>query len=171
MSQTPPPPPRRPTGTFGQGEKPADTKSLVQQIMAEQKEQKEVLKEAISKSEKRFPLGPVAAGVLLVTNLVVWLVFPPTRETQDRRKPAEVERDLRLVVASAASEIEVWRRTHGGAIPKSLTEAGVKDAGLTFRMVDSTMYEIKGAEHGAMVTYRSNTAINDFLDAGLGPRK
>ena len=27
MSQTPPTPPRRPTGTFGHGEKPADTKS------------------------------------------------------------------------------------------------------------------------------------------------
>ena len=171
MSTTPPTPPRRPTGTFGHGEKPTDTRSLVQQIMAEQKEQKQVLREAINKSEKRFPLGPVAAGVLLVANLVVWLVFPPTRQTQDLRKPAEVERDLRLVVASAASEIEVWRRTHGGGIPKTLTEAGVKDAGLTFRMVDSTMYEIKGTERGAAVTYRSNTAINDFLDAGLGPRK
>lgn len=139
--------------------------------MAERKEQKEVLKEAIGKSEKRFPLGPVAAGVLVVTNLVVWLVFPPTRQTQDLRKPADVERDLRLVVASAASEIEVWRRTHPGAIPKTLAEAGEKDGGLTFRMVDSTVYEIKGAEHGATVTYRSNTAINDFLGAGLGPRK
>ena len=79
MSQTPPTPPRRPTGTFGHGEKPADTKSLVQQIMAEQKEQKQVLREAINKSEKRFPLGPVAAGVLLVANLVVWLVFERRR--------------------------------------------------------------------------------------------
>ena len=64
MSQTPPPPPRRPTGTFGRGEKPADTQSLVQQIMAEQKEQKQVLREAINKSEKRFPLGPVAGHAL-----------------------------------------------------------------------------------------------------------
>ena len=114
MSQTPPTPPRRPTGTFGHGEKPADTKSLVQQIMAEQKEQKEVLKEAIGKSEKRFPLGPVAAGVLLVTNLVVWLVFPPTRQTQDLRKPADAQKHFQTLHDGVTTDISRSRAACSG---------------------------------------------------------
>jgi hypothetical protein len=33
------------------------------------------------------------------------------------------------------------------------------------------VYEVRGESHGLFLSYRSNTPISDFLDAGLGIRK
>lgn len=165
---SPRPPARRPTPPHSaEAAKPADTRSLVQQIVTEQKEQKAVLQEAMTRRAKRSTLVPVAAVMLVLANVAGWLVFPPTRDTSgDHRTAAEAERDLRLVVASAASNVEVWRRTHGGGLPATLTDAGVRDSGLTFVKVDSTEYEIRAVDRSTKVKYQSNMAIGDFIDAG-----
>jgi hypothetical protein len=152
--------------------KPPGTKSLVQQIVEEQKQKKAELREAMQRKEKRSRLGPVAAGVLIAANVVAWAIFPPVRDTSgDTRTPAEVERDLRTVIASAAGQVESWRRTHDGRLPPSLAQAGVSDTGLTYVNVDGTVYEVRGESRGIRLSYRSNTLITDFLDAGLGIRK
>lgn len=51
---------------------------------------------------------------------------------------------MRLVVASAASEVEVWRRLNAQAMPKTLQEAGVRDSGLVLVPVHSAIFEIRG---------------------------
>ncbi len=160
-TQTPRPgaPPGAPAG-------PTATGSLVAQIVADQKKQKEELRTAMQRKEKRSKLGPIAAAVLIAANVVAWLVFPPVSGGGDRRKPGEVERDLRLVVASAASQVEIWRQAHEGRMPPTLATAGVTDSGLSLVNVDGTVYEVRGESHGIKLSYRSNTALTDFLDAG-----
>jgi hypothetical protein len=152
--------------------KPHDTRSLVQQIVAEQKQQRTELKAAMH-ARKRRPIAPILAGLLIVVNAAVWMVFPPRTDTSgDNRTPGEVERDVRLMVASAASEVDLWRLNHGNVLPMSLADAGIRaDSGVTYAVVDSLTFEVKGTgPRGVSVTYRSNTAITDFIDAGLGKR-
>ena len=152
--------------------RPTGTKSLVQQILEEQKQKQTELREAMQRKQKRSRLGPVAAGLLIAANVVAWVIFPPVRETSgDSRTPAEVERDLRTVIASAAGQVESWRRMHDGQLPPSLVQAGVADTGLSYVNVDGTVYEVRGESHGLFLSYRSDTPISDFLDAGLGIRK
>src|SRR5258705_1415028 len=119
-----PPLPQRPSTALGSvPPKPQNTRSLVEQIVADQKQSKVEVEKAISKRTKTLRIAPYAAAILLVSNLVVWLIFPPKRDTRgDRRSPSEIDRDLRLVVASAASNIEIWRRVHDGQIPSNLIE-------------------------------------------------
>ena len=176
----PPPPPRRPssqtprasTALSGATAKPPGTRSLVEQIIAEQKQQKSELKTAMERKDKRFKFAPIAAGALLLANVVAWLIIPPKHDTRgDRRTPLEVERDLRLVVASAASEVDIWRRLHDNRMPASLAEAGVADSGLTLVNVDGTVYEVRGTDHGVKLSYRSNMPITDFMDAGVPVKK
>lgn len=168
---------RAPSATPGASQpgvppKPTGTRSLVEQIVADQKRQKEELANAIGKKEKRTKLGPVALVILIVVNLVVWLIFPPKSDTTgDRRSPVEVERDLRLVVASAANEVDIWRRLHEGKLPPTLAVAGVADSGLVFVNVDGVVFEIRGADRGVALAYRSNMALTDFLDAGVPVKK
>lgn len=172
MSDTRPPRPSTaqapPPGDPG---KPAGTRSLVEQIVAEQKKQKAEMRDALHRKDKRSKIGPVAAGVLILANLVAWLVFPPVGNRGQQRTPAQVERNLRLVVASAASQVEVWRQSHDGRLPPSLATAGVADSGLTFVNVDGTVYEVRGESHGVKLSYRSNMPVGDFLDAGAGVGK
>lgn len=144
----------------------------MQQIVEEQKQKKAELKEAMQRKQKRSRLGPLAAGVLIAANVVAWAVFPPVRDTSgDSRTPGDIERDLRTVIASAAGQVESWRRTHEGRLPPSLHEAGVADSGLSYVDVDGAVYEVRGESHGLRLSYRSNTPISDFIDAGLGVRK
>lgn len=151
---------------------PTPPKGLVQQIIDEQKQQKVELNAALNRKSKRPKLGAGAVVVLVALNLVAWLLVPPASDsTGDRRSPSEVDRDLRYVVASAASQIDVWRRTHNGSLPASLEAAGVTDPGLTFVVVDSLAFEVIGEERGVKVTYHSNVTVSDFLDAGLGVKK
>lgn len=149
-------------------EKPKGTRSLIEEIVAEQKQQKVDVKTAMETRERRFKFAPIAAGVLLVANLVAWLIVPPTRDGRTtRRNGLEVERDLRLVIASAASEVDIWRRLHDNKMPAKLSEVGIADSGLTIAKVDDVVYEIRGADHGVKLSYRSNMPITDFLDAGI----
>ncbi len=167
----PRPPAGRPTSA-DKAQQPPDTRSLVQQIVTEQKQQKADLQAAINTGGRRANLGPFALIVLILANVVGWLVIPPKGDTGgDGRNPAQVERDLRLVIAAAASNIEVWRSVNGGVLPNSLSDAGVTDPGLSYVKVDSLVYEVRGEDRGATLQYRSNVAIGDFLDAGLGARR
>lgn len=137
--------------------------------MAEQKEQKAVMQDALNRKDKRTKLGPVFLGVLAAANLVVWAVFPPTGEKRgDRRNPMELDRDVRLWIASAASQVDIYRRTHDGKLPSALSDVGVRDTVLKFVRVDSTIYEIRGKDREVELRYRSNMALTDFLDAGIG---
>jgi len=161
------PPTRRPSGGV-----PTPAKGLVQQIIDEQREQQSEIKAAMTRKSKAPKLGAGALVVLVALNVVAWLVVPPTsNSTGDRRSPGEVDRDLRFVVASAASQVDVWRRTHDGSLPASLDVAGVTDPGLTYVVVDSLAFQVRGEDRGVQVTYHSNVTISDFLDAGLGVRK
>ena len=174
---TPPPPPRRPSTVTpprpskvlpGASDKPLGTRSLVEQIVAEQKQQKVELKDAIERKKKRFPLAPIAAVLLVVGNIVAWLIIPPTHDTSGtRRNSLEIERDLRLVIASAASEVDIWRRLNENKMPSRLSDVGVADSGLVLVRVDDVVYEIRGVDHGVKLSYRSNTPITDFMDAGI----
>lgn len=174
MTSPPPPPPpnKRPTGLSGQPGPPGPPgpppsfNSLAKAIVQEQKEQKSALAEAIDKPSSRKKWGPIALAALVIANVVGWIIIPPVSDGRgDRRTPVEIERDLRLVVASAASEVEVWRRLHDNAMPKALPEAGVRDTGLVLVPIDSAVYEIRGKDREIFVTYRSNMTVTDFLDA------
>ncbi len=174
---TPPPPSRRPspatpprpsTVVPGASDKPLGTRSLVEQIIAEQKQQKVEVKDAIERKRKRLPIGPIAAVLLVLGNIVAWLIIPPSRDTSGtRRNSLEIERDLRLVIASAASEVDIWRRLNQNKMPAQLSEVGVSDSGLVLVKVDDIVYEIRGVDHGVKLAYRSNTPITDFMDAGI----
>ena len=156
------------------GDKPVGTRSLVEQIVAEQKEQKAAVADAIGRSEKRTKLGPIFAGVLIAANVVAWAVFPPTGDKRgDRRKPLEIDRDVRLWIASAASQVDIYRRTHDGKLPPALLDAGVRDTVLKFAHIDSVTYEIRGKDREVELKYRSNMTLTDFLDGGIGggPKK
>lgn len=164
-------PPPRPSRAPPPGAGSLDTRSLVQQIVEEQRKSKAELREALQRTEKRSSLVPVLAALLLMANIAAWVIFPPVHKSPgDIRTPAEVERDLRTIIASAAGQVEEWRRGHAGALPSSLSEAGVADSGLTYAATDSTAYEIKGESRGLRLLYQSNTLLSDFLEAGLGGR-
>lgn len=174
-SPTPPPPPNRPTGASrpptppGQ---PPSFNSLAKAIVQEQKEQKSAMAVAIDKPSARKKWGPPALAVLVLANLIGWFIIPPVSDGRgDRRTPVQVERDLRLVVASAASEVEVWRRLNAQAMPKTLQDAGVRDSGLVLVPIDSAIFEIRGKDGEIFVTYRSNTTVTDFLDASPVSRR
>ena len=167
-------PPRPSTVAPGASAKPLGTRSLVEQIVAEQRQQKVEVKDAIERKQKRFPLAPVAAVLLVVGNIVAWLIIPPTHDTTGtRRNSLEIERDLRLVIASAASEVDIWRRLNDNKMPSKLSDVGVADSGLVLVKVDDVVYEIRGADRDVKLAYRSNTSITDFMDAGIpaGPVK
>jgi|GEM_PF-3464798 len=174
-SPTPPPPPNRPTGVSRQPTpqgQPPSFNSLAKAIVQEQKEQKSAMAEAIDKPSARKKWGPVALAVLVLANLVGWFIIPPVSDGRgDRRTPVQIERDLRLVVASAASEVEVWRRLNAQAMPKTLQDAGVRDSGLVLVPIDSAVFEIRGRDGEIFVTYRSNTTVTDFLDASPVSRR
>lgn len=165
--QPKPPPPRRPTGSLPSAPKPADLGTLARQIVAEQKEQRVQMREAMHKKPRK-PIAPVLAGLLVLGNVAAWMIFPPrTDTTGDARNPGEIERDVRLVVASAASEVEIWRLNHGGTLPASFADAGIRpDSGVTFVLLDSLTFEVRGAGPGVAVTYNSNTRLMDFMNAG-----
>ena len=118
------------------------------------------------RAEKRSRVGPVAVAVLVIANIVAWAAFPPASASGDQRTPTQVEQDLRVLVASAASQVETWRQRHDGQLPPSLSAAGVADSGLVLVHVDGTIYEVRGQSRGVHVSYRSNTQLSDFLDAG-----
>lgn len=174
-----PQPPKRPTPSqphrpslMAPLEKPKGTRSLIEEIVAEQKQQKVDVKTALETREKRFKFAPIAAGVLLLGNVVAWVIIPPTGDGRTtRRNSLEIERDLRLVIASAASEVDIWRRLHDNKMPVTLSEVGVADSGMTIANVDGVVYEIRGADHGVKLSYRSNMPITDFMDAGVPGRK
>ena len=164
------PPERKPTSaTPNQGEKPQGMQSLVQSIVNQQKESKAELQAAMSRTQKTKKLGPAALVVLIVLNLGAWVLFPPTRDKSgDIRSPIEVERDLRVLIAATAADIEAWRKKHDNAIPQSLAAVGVKDTTVGYALIDSTTYVLRGTTKGISATYRSNTRVQDFLDATPG---
>jgi len=171
MSQ--PEPPKRPTTAQpNPGEAKSSVGSLVSQIVADQKEQKQTLKAAMERSDKRSNLGPIALGLLIVLNVAAWAVFPPKGETGgDSRSPAEIERDLRIIIASAATDVDVWRRLNENRMPRSLAEAKVRDSTLRFSLIDSVVYEIRSEHRGVTLAYRSNMAVTDFLEGGVPVRR
>ena len=175
----PPTPPKRPTSSqtsrpssmLAPREKPVGTRSLVEQIIAEQKQQKSELKTAMERKESRFRLAPLMAGILLVANVVAWLVIPPSHDSKgDRRNTMEIDRDLRLIISSAANEVDIYKRLHDGKMPAKLSDAGVTDS-LTLINVDGTVYEIRGTDRGVSLAYRSNMPITDFMDAAIPLKK
>lgn len=164
--------PRRPSTTpLGTGTPPVATRSLVEQIVAEQKQQKAEVQRAIQGKAVRR-IAPIAAGILVVVNVVAWVVFPPaTEKTGTRRTPMQAENDLRLYVAAAASEIDIWRSRNGGLLPASLADVGITDTALVFVNVDGVVYELRGTNRGVTLAYRSNVSITDFLDGGVPGRR
>jgi len=156
----------------GPNAKPPGMNSIVQQIIDEQKQQKVDLRKSMERKPRSTKLPPILAGVLLLGNVVAWVIIPPSNKSSgDRRNGLEVERDLRLVVASAASEVDIWRRLHENRMPATLAEVGVSDGGLVLVKVDDQVYEIRGTDHGVKLAYRSNTPITDFMDAGIPVKK
>lgn len=170
---SPTPPGSRPPRTdgppaAGQPASPSPTSSLVKQILEEQKQQKAELNEAIRRPTKGGArrLAPVAAAVLIIANVLAWVVFPPRKDTTGTlRSPAQVEKDLRLTIASAAAEVEIWRQGHAGQLPPSLGALGVADSGLVLVNVDGTVYEVRGEDRGIHLAYRSNVPLTEFMDA------
>lgn len=169
---TDPPTPRSTRSTPAVAAPAQGTRSLVEQIVADQKRSKVEFEAAVTKRPTAKRYGAVAAVVLVIANVVAWLIVPPTSDGRGtRRSPSEIDRDLRLVIASAASDIDVWRRLHEGRLPPSLSEAGVTDSGLVFVNVDSVVYEVRGSYGDIHLAYRSNTPLTDFLDAAIPVRK
>jgi hypothetical protein len=146
--------------------------ALVQSIVDEQAAQKTALREAMSRPAKRARLGPAALAILVILNIGAWVIFPPARDTTgDIRSLVEVERDLRVVLASVAGEIEVWRKNNNNAVPGSLAQAGVRDTSITYVVIDSLTYEVRGKDRGIASSYRSNMRLVDFLEATPGIRR
>jgi hypothetical protein len=147
--------------------------SLVQSIVNEQQESKAELKAAMEGKTKRRKLGPGALAVLVAINLGAWVVFPPTRDRSgDIRTPIEVERDLRVLIAATAGDIEAWRKKNNNSIPASLDVVGVKgDTSVGYAVVDSTTYVLRGSSKGISATYRSNVRVQDFLEATPGIKR
>jgi hypothetical protein len=165
-SQTPP------QGGKPQAGKPAGMTALVQSIVDEQAAQKTELREAMSRPAKRTPLGPGALAVLVMLNIGAWVLFPPVRNsTGDARSLVEVERDLRVVLASVAGEIEIWRKNNNNAVPASLAQVGVRDTSVTYVMIDSATYEVRGKDKGISSSYRSNVRLVDYLEATPGIKR
>lgn len=120
----------------------------------------------------RAPRGPVALAILVMLNVGAWVIFPPVRDRSgDGRTLVEVERDLRIVLASVAGEIEVWRRNNNNAVPQSLAEVGVRDTAITYVAIDSLTYEVRGKDKGISSSYRSNVRLVDFLEATPGIKR
>jgi hypothetical protein len=168
------PPEKRPTSsTPPQGNpKPQGMQSLVQSIVDQQKESKAELNAAMARPQKRAKLGMPALAVLIVANVIGWVVVPPTKDKSgDIRSPIEIERDLRVLIASAAGQIEMWKLQHGNALPPNLAAVGVKDTLIGYALVDSTTYVIRGTSKGISSTYRSNVRVQDFLEATPGIKR
>jgi hypothetical protein len=146
--------------------------SLVQSIVDQQKESKAELVAAMSGPKPKKKYGAVALGVLILVNVGGWVFFPPTRDDSgDVRTPIEVERDLRVLIASTAGEIEAWRKKNNNSIPASLEAVGIRDTTIGFAIVDSTTYILRGTTKGISATYRSTLRVQDFLDATPGIRR
>jgi hypothetical protein len=174
----PRPPEKRPTSqTSAQGGKPQPGKpqgmtALVQSIVDEQAAQKTEMRAAMSRPAKRTALSPVALALLVIVNIAAWVIFPPRRDTSgDARTLVEVERDLRVQLASVAGEIEVWRTNNNNAVPESLAQVGVRDTSITYVAIDSLTYEVRGQEKGISSSYRSNVRLIDFLEATPGIKR
>jgi hypothetical protein len=177
MSGPRPPENRPPSKTPAQAGKqqpgkPQGMTALVQSIVDEQAAQKTELRAAMSRPVKRSPLRPAALAVLIILNVGAWVLFPPVRDTSgDARSLVEVERDLRVVLASVAGEIEIWRKNNNNAVPQSLAQIGVRDTSITYVAIDSVTYEVRGKDKGISSSYRSNMRLVDFLDATPGIKR
>ncbi|MDA1081408.1 MAG: hypothetical protein O2973_06970 [Gemmatimonadetes bacterium] len=157
-------------GTGAPGAQPSFNE-LSKLIVAEQKQSKAELAKALAGGPRKGKVGAFIAGFLVALNLVFWVVFPPARETQgDHRSSLEVERDLRLVLASAASDVDIWRSLHDGQMPPALADAGISDTTIVYVKVDAVVYELRGTERDVSLSYRSNVSITDFLDGGIPGR-
>jgi hypothetical protein len=177
MTGTPSPDNRLPSQTPSHGGKPQSGKprgmtALVQSIVDEQAAQKTELREAMSRPAKRRALGPGALAALVILNIGAWVLFPPvSKATGDTRSLVEVERDLRVVIASVAGEIEIWRKKNNDAVPSSLLQVGVRDTSITYIQIDSLTYEVRGKDKGITSSYRSNVRLVDFLESTPGIKR
>ena len=172
MSDARPPRQRSTSTTPTQGAKPQGMQSLVQSIVDQQQESKAELKAAMTRTDRRLKLGVPALIVLVILNVGGWLIFPPTSDKSgDIRSPIEIERDLRVIIAATASEIEIWRTTHANNLPPNLATVGVKDTTIGFALVDSTTYVLRGTTKGISATYRSSVRVQDFLEATPGIKR
>jgi type II secretory pathway component PulM len=146
--------------------------SLVQSIVDQQMESKKELKAAMAGGAPKKKYGAIALVVLLVVNVGAWVLFPPTRDRSgDIRTPIEIERDLRVLIAATAGEIEAWRKKNNNAVPATLADVGVTDTTVGYALIDSTTYILRGTSSGISATYRSTLRVQDFLDATPGIRR
>jgi hypothetical protein len=172
MSEPKPPEKRPTTQQPAQGGKPPGMTALVQSIVDEQQAQKSELRDAMTRKVKRSALGPGALAVLIILNVGAWVIFPPTKDKSgDARTLVEVERDLRVVLASVAGEIEIWRKKNNNAVPQSLEQVGVRDTTIKYVAIDSLTYEVRGKDKGISSSYRSNVRLVDFLEATPGIKR
>lgn len=108
---------------------------------------------------------PVAAGLLGMAAIAVWLAFPPRPDDKDPRSAAVVERDLKLGVGAIASEVEGYR-SQKGVLPDSLAQVPAQTEVVQYRRLDATSYELSASDGRASVVYLSSTPLAEFL-AGI----
>ena len=128
-------------------------------------------REAIGRPVRHKRRAEIAVGILAVANVFAWLIFPPAGlDATDQRTPAAIERDLRITVATVASDMTAWQGEHGGMLPATLAEAGMTVDGVDYVRVDSTRFELRGADGTVTVSYDSRTPLPDFLAGQAGGR-
>ena len=126
---------------------------------------------ASTQPKRRRRITIIALWVLLVGNVLAWLVFPPTTAAgTDARSAAEVERNVRLVLAAAAADVENWRTGHGGRLPATIGEVNSAHSDLAYAIVDSATFELHLTDGAVSLSYRSTTPVADFLAASSAGR-
>lgn len=125
---------------------------------------------AIARPVRRHRIAVGVLWVLIATNVILWVVFPPPpQDASDQRAPATVEQDLRLAIAGTASDVDAWRTEHGGALPPSFAAAGLHERPFDYRLLDSATFEISGADGDVRLRYVSSMSLQDFLAARATP--
>ena len=124
--------------------------------------------DAARREPKRRAWAAPLAAVLSLVAIVMWVVFPPHVDTTDPRSPVRVERDLKIEMASLATQIDDWRTEHG-ALPDSLAETGATSESVQYVKLDATTFELRGSDAGRALTFRSTQPLTD-LTAGINVR-
>ena len=138
-------------------------------VLEQQNEQAE---EARTRAPERRGAGRGRTGMVVVWLLALvsaWLwLFPPGWVGVDRPEPVPVEREeaaLRFTMYVQAQRIKAFQQ-RTGRLPDRLEEAGPPLPGMSYRLLDPSTYELEGATDRVRLSYRSDTALGEFVGPG-----
>ena len=111
---------------------------------------------------------PVVAGILVTLAVGLWAVqiWMWQEPVQLQRSAKERDASLRFVIALQVARIEEFR-ARSGRLPAKLTDVPEVFSGMAYVRIDSLRYRVVGTDGEVVLTYQSESLMQQFLGSSL----